>query len=107
MKFPELQNDDKKTKKLRSEELAECWKDIKEVLHYQSLLYISKVICLELINRHHNNLFADHFGIEKMQKLIDKKYYWSILQKNFKNYIKDYNICLTSKAICHKPYKNL
>ncbi len=48
MKLPELQDDDKKAKKLRSEGLPKGWEDIEEVLYYQGLLYIPKVICAEL-----------------------------------------------------------
>ena len=69
--------------------------------------YVSQIICLELINRHYNNPFVGHFGIMKMQKLIARKYYWPILQKNVKVYTKNYDIYLTSKVICHKPYKDL
>ncbi len=42
MRFPKLQDDDKKAKKLRSEQiLSESWEDIEQVLHYQGLLYVS------------------------------------------------------------------
>ncbi len=74
-----MQVDDKKTKKLRSEGLSEGWKEIKQMFHYQGLLYILKVIHSELISRYHNDLFADHFGIEKTQELIVRKYHWPLL----------------------------
>ncbi len=79
MRLPELQDDDKETMKLRSEELPKGWEDIKQVLHYQGLLYVSKVIYSELISRHHNNPLASHFGIKKTRELIAKKYYWPTL----------------------------
>ena len=41
----ELQDDDKEAKKLRSKGLLEGWKDIKQVFHYQGLLYVPKIIC--------------------------------------------------------------
>ncbi len=65
MKLLDLQDDDNEAKKLRSEGLPKGWKDIKQVLYYQGLSYIPKVICLELINRHYDNPFAGHFSIEK------------------------------------------
>ena len=74
MNFPELQDDNKYTKKLRSEKLLESYKNIKQVLYYQGLLYIPKVIYSELISRYHDNLFIGHFDIEKIQKLIARKY---------------------------------
>ncbi len=76
MKLPELQDKDKEAKKLRLEQvLSEDWEDIKQVLHYQGLPYVPKVIRSELISRHHNNPLAGHFIIEKTQKLILRKYY--------------------------------
>ncbi len=76
MKLSELQDDDKEAKKLRSEQvLPESWEDIKQVLHYQGLPYVPKVIRSELISRYHNDLLAGHFGIEKTRELIAKKYY--------------------------------
>ena len=65
MRLPELQNDNKEAKKLSLEGLSERWKDIEQVLHFEGLLYVPKVIRLELISRHHNNLFAGYFGIKK------------------------------------------
>ncbi len=65
LRLSELQDDDKEAKKLRSERLSEGWENIKDVLNYLSLLYVSKVIRSELISRHHNDLHIDYFGIEK------------------------------------------
>ncbi len=79
MRLPELQDDDKEVMKLRSEGLSEGWEDIKQVLHYQGLLYVPKVIRSELISRHHDNPLAGHFSIEKTRKLIVRKYYWPTL----------------------------
>ncbi len=77
MRLPELQNDEKEAKKLRSEQviLPEGWEDIEQVLHYQGLPYVPKVTRSELINRHHDNPLAGDFGIEKTCKLIARKYY--------------------------------
>ncbi len=106
MRLLELQDDDKEAKKLKSEELPKSCKDINKVLHYQSFLNIPKVICLELINRHHDNLFVGHFGIEKIWNLIAKKYYWPILQRDVEAYIKGCDVCFALKIVCHKPYNN-
>ena len=107
IKLLKLQNDDKKTKKLRSKELPEGWENIKEVFHYQGLLYGPKIIYSKLISRHHNNVLASHFRIKKIQKLIARKYYWLTLQRNVKTYIKNCNVCLALKIDCHKLYRDL
>ncbi len=80
MRLPELQDDDKKARKLRSEKLSKGWEDNEQVLHYQGFLYVPKVIRSKLISRHHDNPFAGHFGIEKTKELIASKYYWSMLR---------------------------
>ncbi len=107
MRLSKLQDDNKESMKLRLEDLLEVWEDIQHVLHYQSLQYISKVIRSELISRHHNDPLADHFGIEKTRKFITRKYYWPTLCRDIKAYVKGCNVCLTSKAVRHKPYEDL
>ncbi len=107
MKLSELQDDDKQAIKLRSEGLPEGWKDIEQVLHYQGLPYVPKVICLELINKHHNEPLAGHFGIEKTRELITRNYYWPTLQRDVKAYVKGCDICLALKVVCYKPYGDL
>ena len=41
------------------------WEDIDWVLHHQGLPHVPKIIRTELISRHHDDLLAGHFGIEK------------------------------------------
>ena len=80
MRLSELQDNDKKAMKLRLEGLLESWENIEQVLYYQGLPYVLKVICSKLINRHHDNPLVGHFGIEKTCKLVAKKYYWPTLR---------------------------
>ncbi len=77
------------------------------MLHYQDLPYILKVICSELISRHHEDPLAGHFDIEKTRELIVGKYYWPTLRRDVEAHIKGCDICLASKAICYKPYGDL
>ncbi len=73
MRLLELQDDDKEAMKLRSEGLPGACEDIKQVLHYQGLPYVPKVIRSELISRHHDNPLVVHFNIKKTCKLIARK----------------------------------
>ncbi len=75
IRLPKLHYDDKEAIKLRSEGLSESWEDIRQVLHYQGLPYIPKVIRSELISRYHDDPLAGHFSIEKTRELIARKYY--------------------------------
>lgn len=68
---------------------------------------MSELIRPELINENHNNLLAGYFDIEETQELIAWKYYWETLWYNIESYIQRYNICLASKAVKHKPYRDL
>ena len=75
LRLQEFESEDKQVRKLKAEQPVKNWQDIKDLLHYQSLPYISKVIRIELISRHHNNLLAGHYGIEIIQDLVVQKYY--------------------------------
>ena len=109
LRLHKLQTEDKQARKLRAKQQLgqQGWKDINGVLHYQGLPYIPEIIQMELISKHHDNLLAGHFGIEKTQKLFSRKYYWPKLHRDIKKYVRGYNVYLASKAICHKPYGNL
>ncbi len=52
LKLSKLQNNDKKVTNLRSKGQLGGWEDIKEVVYYQSLLYVPKAICFKLRSRH-------------------------------------------------------
>ena len=62
---------------------------------------------MELISRHHDDPLAGHFGIEKTRELLAQKYYWPTLCHDVEAYVKGCDVCLASKAICHKPYDDL
>lgn len=61
----------------------------------------------ELISRHHDNLLAGHFGIEKTRELLARKYYWPTLRHDVEAYVKGCDVCLALKAVRHKPYGDL
>lgn len=87
--------------------MAKCWEDIEGVLFYQDLPYMPEIICIELISCYHDNYLSRYFEINKIQKLVTRKYYWPTLYRDVKVYVKSYNICLITKAICYKSYKDL
>lgn len=58
------------------------------ILHKENLSYISVVIQMRLINKHHNNQLTGYFGIKKNRELIAQKYDWPVLRANIKSYIK-------------------
>lgn len=80
MMLLKLQNNDKKIRKLRVEELPDCWKDIEKIFQDQNLLYIPKMIYSKLINKYYNNWLEGYFGTEKTKELIVQKFSWPMLQ---------------------------
>ena len=82
------------------------YQDIDRMLYHQGLLFVPKVIWMEFISRHYNNLLAGHFGIKKICELLARKDFWQTLRHNIEAYVKGCNVCLASKAMRHKPYGN-
>ena len=107
LRLPELQDNDKEAKILRARGLPEDWKEVKRVLQYRALLYILEIIRSKVISCHHIDLLIGHFGIDKTRELVGRKYYWPSLKKNVENYVRGCDICLTLKAVRHKPYGDL
>ena len=76
MRLQELQNKDKYTCRFKVKQLVKNnWQNIDDVLYYQGFPYVLKIIQIELISRHHNNLLIGYFGMKKTYELIAQKYY--------------------------------
>ena len=87
--------------------LSKSGKDNKEVLQYQDLPYVSKILRFKLINYYHNDLLIKNVKINKRQELFAKKYYRPTLYRNIQTYVRGCNLCLAFKALYHKPYRDL
>ena len=109
LQLPELQDNDKKTKVLRSNAigLLKGWEDVEGVLQYQSFPYVPKFICSKVISCHYDDFLAGHFGIDKKRELVGRKYYWVSLRKDVEIYVWGCDVCLASKTVRHKPYEDL
>lgn len=59
-----------------------------------------------MINRYYNNLLAVYCRINNTREFITDKYYWLTIQADVETYIKDYDICLASKVVRHKLYRD-
>ena len=105
LKLADLQESDEEAQKLRAtKELQECLSDINRVLR---LSFVPKIMQTELISQHHNNSLVRHFGIDKIRKLISRKYCWLSPRKDGWAYVKCCNVCLTLKTVRYKLYNNL
>lgn len=75
LKLSKLYDHNIEAKRLRVEEVLENWENIEEVLYYQNLFYVSKIIWFQLISYYHNDSLAGHCAMNKIYKSIAKKYY--------------------------------
>ena len=75
LQLPEFQDKDEEAKILRAAGFPENWEDLEGILQYQGLAYVLEIIRSEVINRHHNNLLARYFGIDKTRELVSRKYH--------------------------------
>ena len=86
---------------------GELWLEVEGVLYYNSKPYIAKTLPNNLLNKNNDDLFAKHFGVEKILGLFTCKYYWPKMRADFKKYVQDYDICMSNKVQKSKPYNSL
>ena len=103
----ELLIEDCQVWKNRVEKLGRNQENSNRILHHQGLPYVPEIIGTKLIRRHHDDPLVSYFGIKKMRELVTSKYYWETLRHNVEVYVRDCNVYLVSKAVRHKPYRNL
>ena len=75
LRLPELQKLDKKVQTIRVKGLKDRYNKVNEVLHYQGLPFVSKIIQTKLISQQYNNHLAVYFDVNKTRELIGWKYY--------------------------------
>ena len=107
LRLSELQESDYEAQKIRAEGLKNDYEEIDGVLHYQGLSFVPEAIQTELISQHHHDPLAGHFSIDKTRELVGRKYYWPGLRRDVESYVWGCDVCLASKAIRHKSYKDL
>jgi hypothetical protein len=95
----------------------ERWIDENDVFRFEKKLYVSKRIRFDVLQRCHDDFFANHFEMNKTLKLLRRKYYWFDRNHDFdmfvdmfefvKNYCESCVICKRSKTSKHKSYEEL
>jgi RNase H-like domain found in reverse transcriptase/Reverse transcriptase (RNA-dependent DNA polymerase)/Integrase zinc binding domain/Chromo (CHRromatin Organisation MOdifier) domain/Integrase core domain len=107
-----------KRKRLDSEEVARGsrkagsgnWKvDPEGIVRFKSRLYVpeEKSLQAELLKRHHDDILAGHFGVEKTLDLLQRKFYWPKMAKDVRKYIQTCDVCQRVKTKRHRPYGEL
>ncbi len=79
------------------------------MIEYNKSLYVSEDFSVreKLLKHHHDDLLARHFDADKINKLLNCKYYWKSMIKNVKEYINTCNIYQRVKMKHHLSYDEL
>jgi hypothetical protein len=112
-----LQQEDEFAVRIKADEMMNMWKNdveawtlnSQEMIEYNKALYVSKDISVreKLLKCHHNNFLMKHFDIDKINKLLNCKYYWKDMIKNVKEYVDICDICQKVKMKHHLSYDEL
>lgn len=63
LRITQLQVNNKQAKEIRVK-IKEGWKDVNEILYFQTLSYVLEIIYIELISQDHKYLFTSYFSIK-------------------------------------------
>ena len=61
----------------------------------------------ELLRIHHDDPWGGHFGVEKTDALLRRKYHWPGRYEDVKEYVKSCQTCELARSPRHKPYGEL
>ncbi len=112
-----LQQEDEFAVKLKANEMINIQKNNvkawtlnnQEIIEYNELLYVSEDFSVkeELLKHHHDDFLTRHFDADKINELLNYKYYWKSIIKNVKEYINICDICQKVKIKHHLSYNKL
>ena len=60
-----------------------------------------------ILDRYHDASLVGHFGAEKTQTLIQRKYFWSKLARDVGEHVISCSVCAMIKSSRHKSYDKL
>ena len=85
---------------------AEAWVQHDQLWYYKRALYVpnDSAVRAELMRIHHDDELAGHFGRDKTEALLRRKYFWPELAKEVAEYVKTCSVCQKMKARHHRPY---
>ena len=80
--------------------------DAQDLLRFEHTLYVppEESLRAELMKRHHDDMLAGHFGVEKTKELLSRKYFWPGISKSVQEYVASCPVCQRVKVPRHRPY---
>ena len=90
-------------------ESQQSWSLKEGTYYYEDKIYVPESTALrsELMKRHHDHIYAGHFGVSRTLELLRRKYYWPGMNKDIAEYVQTCEICQLGKVHRHKPYGEL
>ena len=82
------------------------WVQANGLWYFGDRLYVPSdgAVQAEIMRIHHDDPLAGHFGREKTELLIKRKYWWPGLSKDVEEYCSTCTICEVMKPRRHRPY---
>ena len=110
-----LQSDDPETNRRKgdvsiSKPGSKGWSvDASGLLQYRGRLYVpgKEGIRIKLMQLHHDDPTAGHFGRARTEELLRREYHWVNLQADVQRYVKSCAICQTAQTPRHRPFGKL
>lgn len=111
-----LQDEDPETQRRKKGEMqsrhtrnADWDVDPEGLVRYQGRLYIPRGEGLrrELLRLYHDDPLAGHFGRNRTEALLKRRFYWVNMQDDVASYVKGCTVCQGVTARRHKPYGQL
>ncbi len=76
-------------------------------LYHEGKIYVPAALRDVILDRYHDAPLAGHFGAEKTQALIQRKYFWPKLARDVGDHVASCSVCAMTKSSRHKPYGKL
>lgn len=105
-----LQEQSAELKELRGTDVpageALAWQQDNGLWYYNDKLYVpdDSALRAELMRVHHDDELAGHFGGDKTEALLRRKYWWPTLSRDVRDRVKSCKTCQTMKSRRHRPY---
>ena len=83
--------------------------DQKGLLFYKGRVVVptQKALTQELLYLYHDDQLAGHWGVNKTQELLERKFYWPGLARDVREYVATCSTCQNIATPRHKPYGKL
>jgi hypothetical protein len=92
----------------KSSRKSNSWHIKNKILHYNEKYYISsEQLRRELLRQNSDYSQAEHFEYDKILELLRRKYYWSTMSTDVRDYIDFCTKCVQAKFTEHKSYELL